>query len=77
MMNFWEVVTEAVTKKYPVSLLRVSVGRKVADDGVALMIEVADKSISENVGVTVMDPAAGGESKAYVNMYVVTALLLP
>ena len=77
MMNFWEVVTEAVTKKYPVSLLRVSVGRKVADDGVALMIEVADKSISENVGVTVMDPFAGGESKAYVNMYVVTALLLP
>ena len=68
MMNFWEVVTEAVTKKYPVSLLRVSVGRKVADDGVALMIEVADKSISENVGVTVMDPLAGGESKAYVNM---------
>ena len=64
-------------KKYPVSFPRLSVERKVADDGVAFMLEVSDGLLCENVGVTVMDPLAGGESKAYVNMYVVTALLLP
>jgi hypothetical protein len=71
------VATEAVIKKYPVNLLKLSVERNVADDGVAIMVIVVDVLLCANVGVTVMDPLAGGESRAYVNMYVVTALLLP
>jgi hypothetical protein len=64
-------------KKYPDSLLRLSVERKVADDGVAFMLQLPDGLLCENAGVTVIDPLAGGESKAYLNMYVVKALLLP
>jgi hypothetical protein len=64
-------------KKYPVNLARLSVERNVADDGVAFMAIDAVTLLCTNLGVTVMDPLAGGVSKAYVNMYVVTALLLP
>jgi hypothetical protein len=65
-------------KKYPVSFVRLSVERKVADDGVARMVTVDDDTLlCTKFGVTVMDPLAGGVSRAYVNMYVVTALLLP
>jgi hypothetical protein len=64
-------------KKYPVNLLKLSVEKNVADDGVAIMVKVVDILLCANVGVTVMDPLAGGESRAYLNMYVVTALLLP
>jgi hypothetical protein len=64
-------------KKYPVNFVRLSVERNVADDGVAFMVTAAVTLLCRKLGVTVMDPLAGGVSKAYVNMYVVTALLLP
>lgn len=64
-------------KKNPVSFLRLSVGRNVVEDGVAFMVKAALESPRKNVGVTVRNPLVGGESSAYVNTYVVKALVVP